>query len=265
MSNYNKQYWLELDNIELIRESKKLFNCLSLKFKYNENVVLIGPNGSGKSSIIDLIIRNIYPIHKNNSSLKIFGREKINIWEIRKKLSYLNTDLQSRIYPSSTVLEVILSGINGKTRVIESEISSEAEKKANDSLKILDLEKYSMSLFGNLSDGLKRRVLLARAIINKPKILILDEPCIYLDFKSKYIILDYLSKIIRTGTSVLIVTHSIENIIPEIDKVVIINEGLVVKQGTVSECIESQILSDVFNMQVQVKRIRGKLYLLPKE
>ena len=107
-------YWLEAKNVSCIKNGYEVVKDLNLKLRYGENVILLGPNGSGKSSLLELINRNIYPVIKKDTVFKIFNKELINIWELRKRISVVNYDVKSRINPNLKVIDLIISGLYGK-------------------------------------------------------------------------------------------------------------------------------------------------------
>ena len=105
-------FWFEAKNINCFKNGFKVIKDLNLKIAYSENVILIGPNGSGKSSLLEVINRNIYPVIAHKSKLKIFDKELINLWELRKRISTVNNDIKNRINPNLKVFDLILSGIS---------------------------------------------------------------------------------------------------------------------------------------------------------
>ena len=107
-------FWFEAKNINCFKNDFRVIKDLNLKIRYSENVILIGPNGSGKSSLIEVINRNIYPVIVNESKLKIFGKELINLWELRKRISTVNNDIKNRINPNLQVFNLILSWLYGR-------------------------------------------------------------------------------------------------------------------------------------------------------
>ena len=107
-------YWFETANVSCFKNGIEVVKDLNLKLKYSENVILLGPNGSGKSSIIELINRNIYPVVRNKSTLKIFDKELIDLWELRKRISTVNSEIKNRINPNLKLLDLVISGLHGK-------------------------------------------------------------------------------------------------------------------------------------------------------
>ena len=121
-------FWFEAKNINCFKNGFRVIKNLNLDLAYSENVILIGPNGSGKSSLIELINRNIYPVITNKSKLKIFDKELINIWELRKRICTVNNDIKNRINPSLKVFDLILSGLYGRYCYISNKTESDSYK-----------------------------------------------------------------------------------------------------------------------------------------
>ena len=155
---FNK-FWFDAKNINCFKNVFIVIKDLNLKISYSENVILIGPNGSGKSSLIEIINRNIYPVVANESKLKIFDKELINLWELRNKISTVNNDIKNRINPNLNVFDLILSGLYGRYCCVQnnSERDSLKVKKIMEKMNISNLSKKN---FSYLSDGEKQISLL---------------------------------------------------------------------------------------------------------
>ncbi len=192
-------FWFEAKNINCFKNGFRVIKELNLKISFSENVILIGPNGSGKSSLIELINRNIYPVISNESKLKIFDKELINLWELRKKISTVNNDIKNRINPNLQVFDLILSGLYGRYCYVQNKAardSYEVERIMNK----MNISNLSGKNFSYLSDGEKQISLIARALIKKPQILILDEPIANLDYKSKFFVVDKINELSKLNT-----------------------------------------------------------------
>jgi len=153
------KYWFDAKNINCFKNGFRVIKDLNLKIAYSENVVLIGPNGSGKSSLIEIINRNIYPVVANESELKIFDKENINLWELRKKISTVNNDIKNRINPNLKVFDLILSGLHGRYCFIENKSESDSCK-VEKIIKKMNISNLSKKNFSYLSDGEKQISLL---------------------------------------------------------------------------------------------------------
>jgi len=163
---FNK-FWFDAKNINCFKNGFRVIKDLNLKISYSENVILIGPNGSGKSSLVEIINRNLYPVVANESKLKIFDKELVNLWELRNKISTVNNDIKNRISPNLKVFDLILSGLYGRYCFIsnKSERDSYEVEKIMNKMKISHLSKKN---FSYLSDGEKQISLIARSLIKKP-------------------------------------------------------------------------------------------------
>ena len=188
------KFWFEAKNINCFKNGFRVFKDLNLKIAYSENVILIGPNGSGKSSLIEVINRNIYPVITDESKLKIFDNELINLWELRKRISTVNNEIKNRINPNLKVFDLILSGLYGRYCSIPNKTEIDRFMVEN-ILKNMNISNLSKKYFSFLSDGEKQISLIARALIKKPEILILDEPSANLDYKSKFFVIDKVNEL----------------------------------------------------------------------
>ena len=143
------KFWFEAKNINCFKNGFKVIKNLNLKIAYSENVILIGPNGSGKSSLIEIINRNIYPVEANESKLKIFDKEHINLWELRKRISTVNNDLKNRINPNLQVFDLILSGLYGSYCFVQNKSEKDSNKveKIMKKMNISNLSKKEFFLF----------------------------------------------------------------------------------------------------------------------
>ena len=210
------KFWFEAENINCFKNGYKVLKDLNLKISYSENVILIGPNGSGKSSLIEVINRNIYPVITNKSKLKIFNKELINLWELRKRISTVNNDIKNRINPNLQVFDLILSGLYGRYCFIKNK-SERDSYKVEKIIKKMNISNLSKKYFSHLSDGEKQISLIARALIKKPDILILDEPIANLDYKSKFLVVDKINELSKLNTKIFCVTHDISTITKNFD------------------------------------------------
>jgi len=229
---------------------------LNLNISFSENVILIGPNGSGKSSIIELINRNIYPVITNESKLKIFDKELINLWELRKKISTVNNDIKNRIKPNLHVFDLILSGLYGRYCYKQKKSERDAYK-VEKIMKKMNISYLSNKKFSYLSDGEKQISLIARALINNPYILILDEPTTNLDYKSKFFVVDKVSEISKLNSKILCVTHDISTITKIYDRVIMIKDGEIIANGHQNKVINSENLSRLYGIQLEVTNNNG--------
>ena len=253
MSN---KFWFDSKNINCFKNGCRVIKDLNLKISYSENVILIGPNGSGKSSLIEIINRNLYPIIANESKLKIFGKEHINLWELRKRISTVNNDIKNRINPNLQVFDLILSGLYG--RYCYTKNKSERDSYEVDKImKKMNISNLSKKKFSYLSDGEKQICLIARALVKKPVILILDEPIANLDYKSKFLVVDKINELSKLNTKIFCVTHDISTITKIYDRVIMLKDGKIIADGHQKTVLNSENLNNLYGIDVELTKNDG--------
>jgi len=250
------KFWFEAKNINCFKSGFRVIKDLNLKISYSENVILIGPNGSGKSSLIEVINRNIYPVIANESKLKIFNKELINLWELRKRISTVNNDIKNRINPNLQVFDLILSGLYGRYCLTPNK--SERDLFMVESIiKNMKISNLSKKYFSCLSDGEKQISLIARALVNKPNILILDEPIANLDYKSRFFVIDKINELSKLNTKILCVTHDISMITSIYDRIIMLKDGEIIADGYQNNIINSENLKKLYGINVEVIKNNG--------
>ena len=256
--------WAGLKNINVYIDQNKILSDININLRYGENILILGPNGSGKSTFLKLLNRSIYPITSNDSSFKLFNKENINIWDLRKKIGFLFKEMEQRVNIGVTLYDVIISGFSGTFNSRYSKLLSEREKiKIDNLINEWGLNNIISNEFKSLSDGQKRRALLARALVYEPDILVLDEPFCNLDIKSNFILTRNLSKLIEQSVNIVYVTHNLESILPKTNRVILIKEGKIFKDGSPHELVTSKILSYLFNISINVIEQEGYLRIVP--
>ncbi|MDD2440413.1 MAG: ATP-binding cassette domain-containing protein [Methanosarcinaceae archaeon] len=250
---------LELRNVSVVKGGKKLLDSVSLSLNAGEHLAILGPNGSGKSSLIKIFTKEYHPLAgKAESSLKLMGKEHWNVFELRKFLGIVSGDLQQTCARPIPVLDVLLSGFFSSIGVYYNhKITPEMRARALEVLDFLELIQLSDRLMNELSSGEARRVLIGRALVHDPKILVLDEPANSLDLKGLYSFRKNVRKIAASGKSIILVTHNLEDIIPEIDRVALIKAGKILKDGPKEAILTQKNLSELFSLPVRVGKAGG--------
>ncbi|TVS05711.1 MAG: ATP-binding cassette domain-containing protein [Cyanobium sp. PLM2.Bin73] len=256
--------YLELQAVEAWLGPRPVFTDLSLCLHRGEHTVILGPNGSGKSSLLKLLSRELYPVVKPGSWLRIFGSTTVNLWELRGRVGLVSPDLQAHYRPQVRAAVVVLSGFFGSVGIGRSQQPSAAmEARVAELMAQLGLAELADRPFGQLSDGQRRRLLLARALVHQPEVLVLDEPTNGLDLQARHQLLAILRDLARAGTTLLLVTHQIEAIIPEIRRAVLLRAGRVVGDGPVEHLLCDGPLSDLFATPLRVCSANGYHQVLP--
>jgi iron complex transport system ATP-binding protein len=256
--NYSKRIdsplLLELKNVTVIRCGKKILDSVSLSIEQGEQVAIIGPNGSGKSSLIKIITKEYYPFAETEELvIKIMGKDRWNVFELRKLLGIVSGDLQQTYCRQIKVVDVVLSGFFSSIGIYYNHnITPEMGSRAREILEFLEISHLENRLICELSTGEARRVLIGRALVHDPHVLVLDEPSNSLDMKALNSFRESIRKIAISGKSVIMVTHNLQDVIPEIKRVVLIREGKVFMDGKKGDILTDANLSELFSLSVKV-------------
>ncbi|UPM50582.1 ATP-binding cassette domain-containing protein [Synechococcus sp. A10-1-5-1] len=257
--------YFEAIAVEAWLGSRRIFDGLNLTLRLGEPTVLLGPNGAGKSTLIKLISRSLYPVVKPGSSLHIFGSSTVNLWALRQRIGFVSSDLQAGYIPSVSAEEVVLSGLFGSIGLGRPQQPNRQQwEQAFNQLEAIGLADLCGRPFGECSDGQRRRLLLGRALIHRPEVLVLDEPTNGLDFKAKHQLLETLRTLSQQGTTLLLVTHQLDAVIPEIQRAVLIKQGSIVADGAAADRLTSKGLSDCFETPIAVLQQGGWRQAVPQ-
>ncbi|MEB3321865.1 MAG: ATP-binding cassette domain-containing protein [Synechococcaceae cyanobacterium] len=256
--------YFELRHVEARLGPRRVFADLSLRLRKGEHTVILGPNGSGKSTLLRLLGRELHPVVKPGSWLRIFGRERVNLWDLRARIGLVSPELEVRHGSGLPAADVVLSGFFGSVGLGRSQRPTPAQRRrAEDLMERMGLADLARRPCGQLSDGQRRRLLLARALVHDPEVLVLDEPTNGLDLRARHQLLAILRDLARQGTTLLMVTHQIEAIVPEIRRCVLLREGAVVADGPVEELLRDGPLSELFGTPLTVCTAGGWRQVLP--
>ncbi len=255
----NAESLLELKNVTVVRGGKRILDSVSLSVKPGEHVAIIGPNGSGKSSLIKTFTKEYHPlVGAEGTVLKIMGKKTWHVFELRKMLGIVSGDLQQTCCRPIRVLDVVLSGFFSSIGIYYNHrVTPEMEVRAREVLAFLEVARLADRLMSEISTGEARKVLIARALVHDPRVLILDEPSNSLDLKALHTFRESVRKIAHSGKSVVLVTHDLQDVIPEISRVILIRDGQVFRDGKKEEILTDANLSELFSLPVKVLENEG--------
>ena len=255
---------IDFQNVTVGYNNKIVLNNINLSIKEGEHSVILGANGSGKSTLIKLMSNDIYPSIKTKYVKKVFGQERWNIWELKKHLGIITNNLHNDFLNQAkftTGVEVILSGFHSSLGKFTHQ--EYTKKQIDDSLEImnfLEIEDIKDKKVSEMSTGELRRCIIGRALILKPKAMLLDEPTVGLDIKAQISFIDIIRKISKT-TTIILITHHVEEIFEEITKCVLIADGTIYKQGEKKSTLTSKNLSHIFNLKLEISLEKNKYYI----
>ena len=259
---------VEIRNATIWRGTTCVFEHLDLIIEQHERVAIVGPNGSGKTTLLKAINRELYPVAKPDSVFRILGRDTWNVWKLRKHIGVVSQDLQQRYTPATTALEVVVSGFHssiGVHGILADRVDEQQIEAARATLGELGIGSLAGTALRSMSTGQQRRCILARALVHKPQTLILDEPTAGLDFAASFDYLARIRKLSDAGRNILIVTHHLNEIPPEIDRVVLLQNGQIAADGHKIDVLTEDKLSDVYEVPVRIRQIDGYYLAYPGE
>jgi iron complex transport system ATP-binding protein len=248
-------------NVTVRRGDTVALDSLTLQIGQDEHVAILGPNGSGKSTLMKVISRELYPAIKPEPwHLRILGEETWHLFELRNLLGLVSNDWMQFCTRHYSGMETVLSGFFGSVGVWSyHHVTPEMEGKARQVLETLEIAHLADRNIDEISSGEARRILIARALVHDPRALILDEPASSLDLHATHELRQILSKLSGAGISLILVTHHLGDIVPEVDRVVMLRDGRVYRDGSKRETLTSGNLTGLFRTPVEVAE-RGGYY-----
>lgn len=255
---------LDIQHATVYRSDTCVFSDFSFALRHGEHAAILGPNGAGKSTLLRLLAGEVHPLPLVETSIRLFGEEGGNVWDVRRRLGMVSHDLQRDYLICAEGLNVVLSGFYASNDTYAyQEFSDEYVARAWAVIKELKIEALSGRRYGHLSTGEQRRFLLARALVHDPPVLILDEPTSGLDLKAGFQYLDLLRAQMHKGKTVLLVTHHLHEIPPEIQRVVLLKKGKIVADGRKSEVMTTEQISRLYEAPVTLLESNGWYQAFP--
>jgi iron complex transport system ATP-binding protein len=250
--------FVEFEHVSVARGETIVLHDLSLRIASGEHVAILGPNGSGKSTLIKTLTCECYPIVQPGMRLRIFGRERWEVFALRKLLGVVEPQMPGKRTLHASGGDAVLSGFFASSTIWpEMEVSAAMRRRAHASLAQMEAQHLAAKPVGEMSAGEVRRILIARALVHAPKMLLLDEPSNALDLAAQ----DELRRILRTlaqqGTGILLITHHLADILPEIDRIVMLRGGRIVADGPKRDLLTAARLEELFGVPVTIAQRDG--------
>jgi len=253
---------LSLAHVTVMRGERAALEDINLEIASGEHVCILGPNGCGKSTLIKTITRECYPLAREGSSISILGRERWDIFELRSQLGIVSPDLLASCTTDATGRDVVLSGFFSCTRIFphlhpDPEHLAHAEK----TLERLGIAHLADRAVREMSSGEAKRTLIARALVHDPKTLLFDEPNNALDIGAQIQLRDTMRELAQSGLGILLVTHHVSEIVPEIERVILLSEGRILADGPKLSILTEEQLAKLFGVAVRLGRHDGYYHL----
>jgi iron complex transport system ATP-binding protein len=255
---------LSIENATVYRGETRVFDRLSLEIPSGRSTAILGPNGAGKTTLLQLITRDLYPVWAPDSHVRLFGEERWNLFDLRRRLGIVSHELLLRHQRELLALDVVLSGFHSSIglwgRGAPDATSLQRARALLERMGIAELEGRA---FMAMSAGEQRRCLLARALVGDPPTLLLDEPTVSLDLRAGFELVTILRVLMQEGRTLVLVTHHLDEIPPEIAWIVFLKHGRVLAQGPTDAMLTDAALSDLFEVPLRVLRSDGFFRAIP--
>ncbi len=253
---------IELRNVTVMRGDNIALRDFSLTIGAGEHVAILGPNGCGKSTLIKTITRECYPLARAGSSVEILGRSLWNVVDLRGMLGIVSNDLMTQCTREITGFDVVLSGFFSSIGIWPNHhVTDGMREKASEVLAFLDAAHLAGKPVDEMSSGEGRRMLIGRALVHGPSALLLDEPSTSLDLFAQHELRETVRKLARSGIGILLVTHQLSDIVPEIDRVILMRDGRIAADGPKEATLTAAALKDLFGVEVELARRDGYYHL----
>jgi len=264
---------LGLKDVSVVRGTAsgpvRILDRLTLSIPQGQHTVILGPNGSGKTSLLKLLSRQFYPSVDDGQTgtVEILGRSAWHIDELRKRMGIVSGELDREFTLARsgrmTALQAVLSGFDGVQLItfIDQTDRSKIDR-AESALQSVGAGHLSQRTLMTMSTGERRRVLIARALVHRPDAIVLDEPTTGLDIAASASFLKTITRLARSGITIILVTHHVEEIIPEIRHAILMKSGRVFASGTCDQTLTAETLGRLFDMPVAVRRTAAARYSL---
>lgn len=245
--------FLELNDAVVRREGKDILHIDAFTLNQGESIALIGPNGAGKSTFVQLITREVFPLYRDVPPVLFKGRDRVTLEETKKCLGVVSSTMQNQITVHLPAWQIVCGGLFGALGIPKQcSVSQENIDAAHRALSFLGVDDLADRDIMTLSSGQARRVLVARALIHDPEVLVFDEPTTALDPEGMYYVRKAMRDLAAAGKAIVLVTHYPEDIIPEIDRVLMIKQGKVFADGRKGDLLTSDRMSELFDVPLKV-------------
>jgi iron complex transport system ATP-binding protein len=251
--------FLELRRVNVARGDRVVLHDVNLSIRAGEHVAILGPNGCGKSTLILTMTCQIYPIVNHEMKVRIFGRERWDLTQLRKHFGVvaagLGGELPGERTAVTTGLNAVIAGFfSASTLWPNLHVTEEMRERAIEALERIEASHLAHQLVGEMSAGEKRRIMIARALVHRPRQLLLDEPSNALDLSAQRELRETMRRLANEGTGMVLVTHHLGDILPEIERVILMQDGRIVGDGSRQDLLTETRLSSLFNAPVRIGR-----------
>ena len=256
------QELLRLHDAKVEMDGRVILDVDDFVINQGERIVVLGPNGSGKSTLVKLLTKEIEPVWRETPPVLFMGQPDPSEETLIETVGLVSTDVQERMMVHRTVFDIVLGGFFGSIGVpFHIGASDEQVEQARKAIREIGIPSLSERDMLTLSTGQARRALIARALINGPALLIFDEPTSGLDPEGAWNMRQSLSALANAGHTILVITHNLSDIMPEFDRVVMLQDAHIVADGPKEEVLTTQKLRHLFGVPITLVETDGRYHL----
>ena len=256
------QELLRLHDAKVKMDGRVILDVDDFVINQGERIVVLGPNGSGKSTLVKLLTKEIEPVWRETPPVLFMGQPDPSEETLIETVGLVSTDVQERMMVHRTVFDIVLGGFFGSVGVpFHTGASDEQVEQARKAIREIGIPSLSERDMLTLSTGQARRALIARALINGPALLIFDEPTSGLDPEGAWNMRQSLSALAKAGHTILVITHNVSDIMPEFDRVVMLQDAHIVADGPKEEVLTTQKLRHLFGVPITLVETDGRYHL----
>jgi iron complex transport system ATP-binding protein len=245
--------FVRLEHVNVMRGERKVLHDVSLAIAEGEQIALLGPNGCGKSTLLKVLTCELYPLAEPAMRVSLFGRERWDVTELKKRLGVVQNELPGKPMLKATGLEAVLTGFfSSSTLWPNLTITAEMRERAEAMLERVGAASLRGHVFGEMSSGQQRRILIARALVASAGCLLLDEPSNTLDLFAQRELRELMRTLARQGTTIILITHQVADIVPEMKRVLMMRDGRIAADGGREELLTEGRLGELFGTEVRL-------------
>ena len=254
--------FLSMQHVSVARGEQRVLHDLSLEIAQGEHLAILGPNGCGKSTLIRTLTREIYPLVPRDGEpamrFRLLGRERWDLSQLRSSFGVVGAELPGERTPAASGLNAVLAGFFGASALWpQHTITPTMTERAREALGIMGSLHLEAKPVGAMSAGEQRRVMIARALVHRPGMLLLDEPSNALDLRAQHELRTALRRVAREGTGLILVTHQLADILPEIRRVVLMRDGRITADGNRESLLTEPVMRKLFGVPVTLTERDG--------
>lgn len=248
----------ELRQVSVARGETVALRELNLTIAAGESVAILGPNGCGKSTLIKTLTCECYPLVAEGTRVRIFGRERWDVQELRQRLGVVASEPPGRSLARTAGLDAVVTGFfSSATLWANLTVTATMRTRASAALERVGALHLAQKPVGEMSAGEMRRVLIARALVHEPEMLLLDEPSNALDLAAQRELCERLRLLAQAGVGIVMVTHHLGDILPEMQRVILMRQGRIFADGPKPEMLTRANLERVFGVSLEVHERNG--------